>query len=577
MDKFPFYEVFPMSTNMPSITAIARYSIAALGLLSLPVHAQLTPEWISTLPVGGSLSSGIGGYVVDEAGIAYLTGTIASGYGPFGIDVVTAAIGPNGSLLWQTTYDGPENGFDQASAIALGPDGALYVSGDTQGPDFYANVLLLKYDAATGALLDSVVWSTGPTTSEYGGSVAVDALGGVYVVGGTGGDGTDALILKFSAACELQWKRTWDGAAVEPYSLDSALSVLIDPNGDVIVLIHGVTGSNQPDFVVVKYAPATGATIWTASWGDNGGDTPRDIELDAAGDIYVAGTSGFFETAAFSIVRLRNTDGAVLWYAYDTFANHASTRALTLDGQGGVYVTGTVDPDTDESNDNDNIYTFKRSTDGALLWTHLYGGSAKWQRDEPSDVVADPAGHVFVGGYTNSPPYVADTITLVLDAQSGVEVDRHIIPGGPGLTAESGFMAFDANYNLLNGATTLDYDTGGAWISLVKFTTLASTPYQLDLPQFDAGSVATFAVKHATPLQTQFLGYSVTGTAAIPFPVLDVTLGLANPFLLVYGAADGAGSYSVDIPVPAGIGGLTVWFQAVQMSGATPVVKRTIQ
>src|SRR6185295_17667294 len=140
--------------------------------------------------------------------------------------------------------------------------------------------------------------------SEYGGSVAVDALGGVYVVGGTGGDGTDALILKFDAACNLQWKRTWDGAAFEPYSLDSARFVRVDPLGDVVVLIHGVTGSNQPDYVVMKYAPATGETIWTATWGDNGGDTPRDMELDAAGDIYVAGISGFFDGARFSTIKL---------------------------------------------------------------------------------------------------------------------------------------------------------------------------------------------------------------------------------------------------------------------------------
>ena len=565
-----------MSTPTPPILAIARRSVAALSLLSLPALAQLTPEWISTLPVGTSLSSGIGGYVVDEAGTVYVTGT--TGSGPFNLDVVTAALAPNGSLLWQATYDGPLHGFDLASDIALGPGGVLYVTGHTQGPDFFANVLLLKYEVATGTLLDSTVFSSGPGTSEYGGSVAVDALGGVYVAGGTGGDGTDALILKFDAACTLQWKRTWDGAAVAPYSLDSALYVRIDPNGDVIVLIHGVTASNQPDFVVVKYAPATGATIWTATWGDNGGDTPRHLELDADGDVYVAGTSSFFENAVFSTIRLRNTDGTLLWSAHDFFAFHAVSRGLALDGLGGVYVTGTVDPDIDLSNDNDNIYTFKLgAADGVPVWTHLYGGSAKWQRDEPSDVVVDPAGHVFVGGWTNSPPYVADMITLVLDAKSGVEVDRHVIPGGPGLTAESGFMAFDADYNLLNGGGPVDPDTGGVAISLVKFTTLASTPYQLNLPQLKAGSTATFAVKHATPLQAQFLGYSVTGTAAIPFPVLNVTLGLANPYLLVSGLADAAGSYSVGLQVPAGISGLTVWLQAVQMSGATPVVKRTIQ
>ena len=564
-----------MTTTLRSVAAILRSSSAAACFLSLPATAQLTPEWTTTIPVGTSLSSGIGGYVIDAAGITYMTGT--KGSGPFAIDVVTVAFDPQGNVLWQSTFDGPLNGFDQASAIALGPGGVLYVSGDTQGPDFFANVLLLKYDAATGALLDSTVFSSGPQMSEYGGSVAADALGGVYVAGGTVGDGTDALVLKFDDDCNLLWKRTWDGAAVAPYSLDSARHVSLDPNGDPIVLIHGVTGSNQPDFVVMKFAPATGATLWMATWGDNGGDTPRNMELDAAGDIYVSGTSGFFESARFATIRLRGSDGALLWQAYDKLGYHDSAIGLALDGKGGVYVTGRIDPDTDVSNDNDNIYTFKRSTDGALRWTHLYGSSAKWQRDEPSDVVADPAGHVFVGGWTNSPPYQADVITLVLDAASGLETDRHIIDGGPNLTADSGFLAFDADFNLFNGAGPVNATTGGVTMSLVKFTTLASTPYQLHLPVLVAGSNATLAAKYATPLQLQFVGLGVAGTTSIPIPVLGATLGLASPQLLAVGVADASGSFSIGLHVPATAVGITAWFQALQMNGATPVVKRTVQ
>lgn len=565
-----------MQPNLLTFTAVARGGIALLALLACPAPAQLTPEWISTVPVGTSLSSGLGGYVIDAAGNAYITGT--TGAGPFALDIVTAKFGPDGTMVWQQTFDGPAQGFDQANGIALGPDGALYVTGDTQGPNFFAKVLLVKYDAATGAVLDSAVYSTEPNMSEYGGDVAVDALGGVYVVGGTGGDGTDALVLKFDAACDLQWKRTWDGAAFEPYTLDSALYVRVDPKGDVIVLIHGVTGSNQPDFVVVKYAPDTGATIWTATWGDNGGDTPQAMELDAGGDIFVAGTSGYFDTARFSTIRLRNGDGALLWQATNKFAYNDSTRGLALDGLGGVYVTGVVDPDTDISNENDNIYTFKRSAaDGTLLWTEQYGGNAKYQRDQPTDVAADPAGHVFVGGYTNTPPYVADTITLVLDETTGVEVDRHIIPGGPGLTADSGAMAFDADFNLFNGATTPDYTTGDVIASLVKFTTLASAPYQLELPQLDGGADATFAVANAQPTQLQFLVFSVAGTAAIPVPVLGTTLGLAAPQLLALGLSDGAGAFSLTFHIPAGATGITAWFQGLELHGSTPVVKRTVQ
>ena len=565
-----------MSPTPSSLSRAARLSAVLLACLAWPATAQLTPEWTSTLPVGTSLSSGLGRYVIDAAGNAYVTGT--TGSGPFALDIVTAAYGPSGTLLWQRTFDGPLHGFDQASAIALGPDGTLYVSGDTQGADFFASVLLVKYEAATGTLLDSAVYSSGPQTSEYGGDVAVDPQGGVYVVGGTGGDGTDALILKFDAACDLQWKRTWDGAAFEPYTLDSARYVRVDPQGDIVVLIHGVTGSNQPDFVVVKYAPQTGDTIWTATWGDNFGQTPRDMELDADGDIYVAGTYGFFETSRFSTIKLRGSDGALLWAMTNAFAYHDTTIGLALDGLGGVYVTGTVDPDQDISNDNDNIYTFKRrATDGALLWTHLYGGNAKYQRDEPSDVAADPAGHVFVGGWTNSPPYQADVITLVLDATSGAETDRHIIDGGPNLTADSGFLAFDADFNLFNGAGPVNATTGGVTMTLTKFTTLASTPYQMNLPVLAGGTGATFAMKYGTPLGAQLIAFSLAGTASIPIPALGATLGLKNAQLLVMGAADASGSFAVGLHIPAAAAGITAWFQGLQFNGATPVVKRTVQ
>jgi len=344
------------------------------------------------------------------------------------------------------------------------------------------------------------------------------------------------------------------------------------------VLIHGVTGSNQPDYVVMKYAPATGETIWTATWGDNGGDTPRDMELDAAGDIYVAGISGFFDGARFSTIKLHGTDGVLMWQATNKLGYHDSVRGMALDGVGGVYVTGTMDPDTDESNDNDNIYSFKRSAStGALLWTQLYGGNAKWQRDEPSDVVADPAGHVFVGGWSNTPPYVADVITFVLDAQSGAEMQRHVVDGGPNTFVASGFMAFDADFNLFNGADWDDIPSGVTLTTLTKFTTLASTPYQLVLPQLVGGTGATFALQHAPPLGAPLLAFSVAGTATIPIPTLGATLGLKNAQLLLLATADAAGAFAVNLHIPAAALGLTAWFQALQLNGATPVVKRTVQ
>ena len=131
-------------------------------------------------------------------------------------------------------------------------------------------------------------------------------------------------------------------------------------------------------------------TIWTSIVGDNGEDAPRDMELDANGDIYVTGTYGVFQESKFFTIKLRGTDGMLLWQAYDSLAFTNSAMALALDGVGGVYVTGSWDPDDDVSNSNDNMRTVKRdAATGTLRWAHVYGSNAKFQFDAPSDVVAE--------------------------------------------------------------------------------------------------------------------------------------------------------------------------------------------
>src|SRR5689334_8320708 len=327
----------------------------ALALAAASARADIDPSWVTQLSLGTNLSVGLAAMVVDAGGVTYVTG---SADGQANLDVLTAAFSPAGVLLWSRTFNGPNNWHDQGRALALGPGGVLYVAGNAPDPQSYANVLLLEYDRASGNLLNTIQYSSGPGLSEYAGSVATDAQGNVYVAGGTVGDGMDALLLKFDAGGQFQWKRTWDGPAFAPYSQDSALKLLLDPAGAPVVLIHGVMGSNHPDYVVVKYAAGNGSTLWEASWGGSGDDAPRDMQLDANGDVYVTGTA-LNLSDSYGTIKLRGSDGQLVWQAYDHTAFRDSARALALDGQGGVYVTGSVDPDGDQSNSNDDFYTVK--------------------------------------------------------------------------------------------------------------------------------------------------------------------------------------------------------------------------
>src|SRR5262245_1169507 len=61
-----------------TVRSIALVTVVCLTGLSVTGEAQLTPEWISRVPVGTSLTSGTAGIYVDPDGVSYITGTSGS-------------------------------------------------------------------------------------------------------------------------------------------------------------------------------------------------------------------------------------------------------------------------------------------------------------------------------------------------------------------------------------------------------------------------------------------------------------------------------------------------------------------
>ncbi len=538
---------------------------AALVFLTglTPVRAETAPEWVASLPVGSSLSAGIGGFVVDAAGVSYATGTS----GPsFNNDVTTVAWAPDGTLLWSDTWNGGGDWHDAAHDVDLAGDGTLWVTGSTPDPNKYADVMLLQYDAATGALLTEIDYTRGPFLSESGRHVAADGSA-VFVAGSTVGDGGDALILKFDGGPVPVWTQVWDGPAFAPFSQDSSQDLELDPAGNPVVLIHGVMSSQHPDYVVVKYHRDTGAVLWESTWGVSGGDFPTDLEIDSVGDVYVTGT-GIDFTDKYSTVKFRGSDGVLLWQEYDAAGLDDAAIALALDGQGGVIVTGHVDPDGDRSNFNDDFYTVRRdAATGAFDWSHRYGDPCVGCFDAPSDVAVDPAGRVYVAGSTSSAPYSGTVIQFVLDLATGVESDRGISDQGG-----TGFLRFDGDFDLFDGGRTSHPNTGEVEISAAKWTSRMTGLPTLEVAGFVAGGMATLTVTNVTPGATQYVLGSAAGLGVTPVPQLGVDLDLLQPRLLVSGVADASGTFEATVPVPPAAAGRTLWLEAAEDGGTTAPV-----
>ncbi|MEO7168333.1 MAG: hypothetical protein ABI016_15035 [Chthoniobacterales bacterium] len=533
--------------------ALVRNLTLTLALLVLPAasYSQLAPEWITRVPVGNSLTAGIQGFHVDADGTSYMTGI--SGPSP-NTDITTVSLAPDGTIRWSQTWNSVGSGADQARGIAMGPDNVLYVVGNTPGPQSFANVLVLAYDAATGLLLDTIQYSSAPGTSEFGESIVADSAGNIYISGGTVGDGLDVMTLKFNAAGDLQWRRTWDGPAFAPFSTDVAVKVLLDLTGDLLVLIEGVQSSQHPDYEVVKYAGTNGATRWEANWGVTGFDAPSDMEIDALGDIYVTGL-GIDSIDKISTIKLNGSNGQLLWQFYDAVGLDHGVGALFLDGTGGVIIDGNSDPDGDQSNFNNQFYTIKRDAlTGALLWTHIYGDTCVGCYDIPSDVGVDSAGNVIVLGSTSSPPFNNDKILLVLDNATGFEINRGLIFHTGSEILSSGSLRFDSAFNVYDGGSVYNADTGAVNMSDTKWTSLVAAGGGIpcaDVKSFQArckaGANGDRLQIRVTLTDTSHSGEMVTvGIDGEPF-ILEINGNRAQ--LTIPGSA---GSHMIELINPAG-------------------------
>ena len=148
----------------------ARLALAALAFGPPPAQAQaaVTEAWVHRFSNVVSNSTDRAVKVVrDAAGDIIVTGTTAGGIP--GQDMLTIKYsGADGSVLWQQRYNGPSNGDDQASALAVDGSGNVVVTGSS-ADEYDTEYFTAKYAAADGApCLHSCGMNSNPPTTPRG-------------------------------------------------------------------------------------------------------------------------------------------------------------------------------------------------------------------------------------------------------------------------------------------------------------------------------------------------------------------------------------------------------------------------
>lgn len=244
---------------------------------------------------------------------------------------------------------------------------------------------------------------------------------------------------------------------------DAASAITVDTSGNIIV-VGATAGSGfttvnaiQPehrgagDAFVTKFSP-DGQIVFSTYLGGSRADVASAVATDAAGNIYVCGTTessnfpapggyqrGRRGTADAFVVKIDPTGSSILFGTYLGGTLLDGATGLAVDATGRVYVTGaTISTDfpvtagvvdREMTGVVDAFVTRLSSAGSAIEASTLLGGQG---RDGASSIGIDPGGNVVVAGVTSSLDFPQ---IMPVQAEFGGLCDGFVTKLSPGLNS----------------------------------------------------------------------------------------------------------------------------------------------
>jgi hypothetical protein len=381
-----------------------------------------------------------------------------------------AKYAPSGGLLWAKSFQTAAGATSEATALAVDGLGNVYSTGWFTGTVNFDPGTGLQNRTSNGAAdlfvskLDAsgnFVWiqTMGGVGSDVATGLAVDASSHVYLCGSFTGSvdfdpgpgvvrltsfgGTDAFILKMNSAGALQWIRQLGGA-----SADQANAVAVDGTGNI-----STTGyfSGTADF-----DPAS-TTYFLASHGSQ--------------DVFVSKLDG---------------SGSFVWARAVGGASNDAGNAITIDSSGNSYTTGSFKYSADfdpgpgtytlRSSGSDDIFVWKLSAAGSLVWADQFGGH---NSDVGRGIALDGTGDVYaVGSFTGTADFDPGSGTFTLSSNGSTDLYAVKLSPSGALSWARGAGSPDADAAAALSVDAVGNPTiTGSFLYTVDFDPSAATAY----------------------------------------------------------------------------------------------------
>lgn len=274
------------------------------------------------------------------------------------------------------------------------PSGNVFVTGWIMAQDTSRDIATVKYDGQGNRLWDTAYQSTDYSIDQPT-AIVMDGQGNLIVIGFTWNSVSDYdfLAIKYNQNGDTLWSRKYNGNG---NSIDQAFLSIVDVQSNIYVAGSSIAIGKKCDAVIVKYN-SDGANQKTILIHDSTEAyyEPTNLKMDSQGNLYLYGSRSINQKMNVFLTKVEATTGTILWTKQLSPVTSVNDEPadMVIDKNDNLYLLAT----TYTTRDNSDILLMKVNIDGGTVWTKIYD-DPEHLFDYGTSLVHDKNSNIIVAG-----------------------------------------------------------------------------------------------------------------------------------------------------------------------------------